>query len=375
MGSDAAEREQASERDRTDSDFDDAVALRLLDFLRASLADPALQFAQPPARVLGGFESLIYSFSLKHGRPEFGGPLILRMLRKLDDPDRARREAVVQNTVRALGFPAPLAMRAVTSTAELGAPFLIMEKASGRTLTPEVEGLGAGRSPIELVRMLLRTRRILSDSIAIMSRTQAALHRLSGDALLAAFAREGLATDMITLEGRLKLLQGRAERSAELRPAVSWLVDHRPREPAERAICHGDFQPFNILTVDGKVTAVLDWVNAAVGDPAMDVGATTASFVTIPLSIPAPFRLAGYASLRVVRRIYLKAYTRLNPIAPDKLRYYEALRCVNELSWCADRKSAADVRFSAYQSAEGVRRLSAHLRGLTGVDVRLPFTF
>jgi aminoglycoside phosphotransferase (APT) family kinase protein len=167
----------------------------------------------------------------------------------------------------------------------------------------------------------------------------------------------------------------KTDRLAELRPAVGWLVDHRPTEANDRAIGHGDFQPFNILVADGKVTAVLDWVNAAVGDPAMDVGASAASFVTVPLSIPAPFRLAGYARMRVARRAYLKAYTRLNPIPPEKLRYYEVMRCVGELGWLAEGTVRRDVRLGAYQSAQGVRRLTAYLRRLTELDVRLPFTF
>ncbi len=352
-----------------------ALADRLLSFLRASLGARALEFQAPPTRVQGGFESLIYSFSLKGSPPEFSGPLILRLLRKLDEPDRARREALIQNTVLGLGFPAPRVLRAVTSNAELGAPFLIMEKVSGRTLAPEFEGLGIGRSRGELFRLLLGAPRMLSDAVSLMARTHAALLRLPGEELIQAFEREGLATNMITLEGRLNSLIEKTDRLAELRPAVAWLVDHRPTQPDDRAICHGDFQPFNILVAGGKVTAVLDWGNAAVGDPTMDVGASVASFVTVPLSIPAPFKLAGYVLMRVGRRAYLKAYTRLNPIPPEKLRYYEAMRCVGELRWLADGRARGDVRLGAYQSAEGLRRLTAYLRRLTEIDVRLPFTF
>lgn len=347
----------------TKASSDCAVADRLLSFMRASLGAPALQFEEPPTRVQGGFESLIYSFSLKDGPPpEFSGPLILRLLRKLDEPDRSRREAVIQNTVLGLGFPAARVLRTVTSAAELGAPFLIMEKVPGRTLAPEFEGLGLSRSRGELFRVLLGAPRLLSDTISLMARTQTALHRLPGEALMRAFEREGLATSMITLEGRLNSLIKKTDRLAELRPAVSWLVEHRPTEPKNRTICHGDFQPFNILIADGKVTAVLDWVNAIVGEPAMDVGASVASFVTVPLSIPAPFKLAGYALMRVERRAYLKAYTRQNPIRPERLRYYEAMRCVGELGWLADGTARGDVRLGAFQSAEGVRRLTAYLR-------------
>jgi aminoglycoside phosphotransferase (APT) family kinase protein len=36
------------------------------------------------------------------------------------------------------------------------------------------------------------------------------------------------------------------------------------------ALCHGDFHPFNVL-FDGKQYWIIDWVNAAVGDPLADV--------------------------------------------------------------------------------------------------------
>src|SRR5262249_40005263 len=42
--------------------------------------------------------------------------------------------------------------------------------------------------------------------------------------------------------------------------------------PVQQAFTHGDFQHFNMLWARGKLTAVLDWMSAAMGPPEIDVG-------------------------------------------------------------------------------------------------------
>ncbi len=42
--------------------------------------------------------------------------------------------------------------------------------------------------------------------------------------------------------------------------------------PAPLAMCHGDYQPSNFLYEDGRITGVIDWEAAHVGDPREDIG-------------------------------------------------------------------------------------------------------
>ena len=42
--------------------------------------------------------------------------------------------------------------------------------------------------------------------------------------------------------------------------------------PVPLALCHGDFQPSNFLYAKGKVSGLIDWENAHVGDPREDLG-------------------------------------------------------------------------------------------------------
>lgn len=47
-----------------------------------------------------------------------------------------------------------------------------------------------------------------------------------------------------------------------------------PPAPAQRSLLHGDFWPGNVIWRDNSITTVLDWENAAIGDPAADVAIT-----------------------------------------------------------------------------------------------------
>jgi aminoglycoside phosphotransferase (APT) family kinase protein len=351
------------------------LSARLLDFLCQRLGNSALTYAARPIEFKGGFESRVYSFVLAGAPPAFEGPLVLRVLRRVEDPERARREAVVHNTVAEHGFPAPRVLIAVTTPEELDAPFLIMQRAPGATMLAQFEGLGRGRPSGELVRVLIGMARILRETISRLAQTQARLHRLPGDLLLRAFEREGLTVGAITFDGKL---QGMFDKTgpgplSDLRPAVAWLIDNRPSQPDALVICHGDFQPFNIMVKDGQVTGVIDWVNATVAERALDVGFTVGSFVTVPVPIPLILRQLVYASMRAGRRAYAREYRRLAPLPAPRVRYYEAARCVSELVWMGTRLVSGDAKTGVYQSAEGVQRLKRHLRRLTGVDVRFPF--
>jgi aminoglycoside phosphotransferase (APT) family kinase protein len=53
--------------------------------------------------------------------------------------------------------------------------------------------------------------------------------------------------------------------------AAQTLRRQKPR-PLPLALVHGDFNPANFLFKDGKVTALIDWENARVGDPREDLG-------------------------------------------------------------------------------------------------------
>ncbi|MBR7830709.1 phosphotransferase [Actinospica sp. MGRD01-02] len=84
-------------------------------------------------------------------------------------------------------------------------------------------------------------------------------------------------------------------------PAPDWLPP--PRHFADRdgdAVVHLDLHPLNvIITADGPV--VIDWTNAAAGDPAYDLARTLVTVGTADLP-PSPAVLARRLFLTVMRR-------------------------------------------------------------------------
>jgi aminoglycoside phosphotransferase (APT) family kinase protein len=213
----------------SDTDLSEA----LLDFLSQRLGR-LVTYAVPPVELHGGFESRVYSFALDGAPPEFEGPMVLRVLRRLEDPERARREAVIHNTVAEHGFPAPRVLIAVTTSEQLGAPFLTMQKVPGTTMLTEFQGLGRGRSSSELIRLLIGMPQILRAMTSQLAETQVRLHRLPGDLLLRAFEREGLDVGAITFDGRLRMMFDKTgqDQLSDLCPAIAWLIDNRFSECA-----------------------------------------------------------------------------------------------------------------------------------------------
>jgi aminoglycoside phosphotransferase (APT) family kinase protein len=61
-----------------------------------------------------------------------------------------------------------------------------------------------------------------------------------------------------------------AHRLGELTPLMDWLLAHRP-PGEEHVIVHGDFGFHNLLVAHDRVTAVLDWELATIGDPLVDL--------------------------------------------------------------------------------------------------------
>jgi aminoglycoside phosphotransferase (APT) family kinase protein len=53
--------------------------------------------------------------------------------------------------------------------------------------------------------------------------------------------------------------------------AYAWILDNEP-DPVEPRLVHGDYRIGNCLVADGRMTGVLDWELASIGDPRFDLG-------------------------------------------------------------------------------------------------------
>ncbi len=96
------------------------IAASLIAHLRRQLGE-AVEFAEEPGALSGGYETAIYAFRLKGAPPQFAAPLILRVYPPFVDPARAIYEKVVHETLVAGDHPAPRVLLASADSASLAA--------------------------------------------------------------------------------------------------------------------------------------------------------------------------------------------------------------------------------------------------------------
>jgi len=194
--------------------------------------------AGEPEPLTGGVTAFVTALTL-HGP---GGPrrVVVRRTDDADDPTTLV-EHHVRTALHAVGFPVARPRLADDHRTLLPTPFVVMDFVEGTTAVP-VDGL--------------------DEALAQMVDHLVALHALDPDAL----ALPALPT-----------------RDDPVHEVFAWTDDpavhealrrSTPPPPARRALCHGDFWPENLLWREGQLVAVLDWEDAAVGDPLSDVAVT-----------------------------------------------------------------------------------------------------
>jgi aminoglycoside phosphotransferase (APT) family kinase protein len=161
------------------------------------------------------------------------------------------REAVVYRALRGTRVRIPALVAAEPSA-------LLVEHARG---SPDLEAL----APAERSAILLDYVDALAE-----------LHALDPEPLdLPGYRRPRDARDHARAELDLwrGILDARVKRPAPLaRFAFAWLERAAPARVERSALCHGDVGPGNFLHESGRVTALLDWEFAHVGDPMDDLG-------------------------------------------------------------------------------------------------------
>jgi aminoglycoside phosphotransferase (APT) family kinase protein len=349
------------------------IVRRLLEYLREATERPSLAYSDAPTSLTGGFENSVFGFRLSGAPQALSGPLVLRLFAEFDSSERARLEATVHNAVAELGYLAPRVLVTETRKEALGRTFLIMERLRGRTLAAEFEGLGQGRSFGELVRLLMRAPNLVREISQTMATAQVCLHRLPAEPLMRAMESGGLPLRAITLEGRLERLTVQAEQTgfAGLRDGAGWLAKHRPAQTTPLAVCHCDFQPFNIMRAEGRITGILDWEKVTLAAPEMDVGSTIGNLLTVPLQVPGALYGIFQFFMKALTRFYYRAYCQLQTLDDRAVRYHQAFRSMRELAWVVEGIIHERANLGVYGSARGIKNLVSHIRSLTGVSLNV----
>ena len=351
---------------------DESLLQSLLDYLRSATARRDLAYAETPTRMSGGFDATIMGFSLRGAPKPFSRPLVLRLFHANADDRRAPREAAVQNALAELGYPAPPVFVVEERTEPLGGAFLIMERMPGRPLGWEFEALRI-RGVGQVLNMLRRLPHIRQEVLQLWKEAQTSLHSVPVVEFVASVERTGFSGRDFSFESYFASLRAAVAELTleELRPAIDWLIVHEPRRSQAPVICHGDFQPFNVLADNGRLTGVIDWVKATIADTAFDYGAVIAILATVPIRAPAGLHQVVRALMKSLARTH-SAPCRSLPESDAALRYYQIFNCVVQLITVARNRAQGRTTHGVYNSPVGVTNLINHVHLLTGLKVNLP---
>jgi aminoglycoside phosphotransferase (APT) family kinase protein len=158
----------------------------------------------------------------------------------------------------------------------------------------------------------------------------AALHRVNVEAAgLADFGRPARYLERQVTRWRGQYEQNRVRKLPHIDELGDWLEANRPDDVLP-AILHGDFRLDNCLFVAGpptRVTAIIDWELATIGDPLLDLGLLLGFWGdqrTRPIAMPTVQALTRDAGAPG-RRELADRYTELTGRATDALPFYMVL--------------------------------------------------
>jgi len=185
--------------------------------------------------------------------------------------------------------------------------------------------------------------------------------------------RAGISGEIFTFDANFAGLRAAAEEFGleGLRPAFDWLNGHRPSRSLGSVICHGDFQPLNVLADDGRLTGVIDWVKTTIADPAFDYGAAMAILATVPIRVPAVLSRGMRTFMNNLARTH-SSRGRSMPDSDVALRYYQVFNCLVQMVTVGRNRAQGKMTHGVYNSPVGVANLINHVHLLTGLDVNLP---
>ena len=216
----------------------------------------------------------------------WGENQVLKLYRDGFPPDEAEQEARRARAAASSGIPTPAVIAVVTVEGRQG---VVFERVEGPTL---------------LQTLLAHPDQcgVLAEEMAVL---QAAMHSSTVS---------GLSSQHERLQRKIRGANGLSESSKER------LLTSLDRLPNDKALCHGDFHPNNIvLTERGPV--LIDWVDATEGHPLADVARSRHLLLTasLPDTAPAAQRSQVEQFRALFCEAYLLRYDQLRPHAREEL--------------------------------------------------------
>jgi aminoglycoside phosphotransferase (APT) family kinase protein len=302
----------------------DQVQARLSDYLDAEVER---------LRVLAsGWETTVFEFSLRSTptRVELPPqrPLVLRFYHGPEAGPKGNRECCVIQRLQTAGLPVPLPYAFEADPQALGAPFLIMERLAG--------------GPLLRLESFPNAVKVFTLAFLPFVRLHIRLHGLNPDRcgiadLAPALRSDGDLSKRPLLERILATIDARVERGPLpwLGPALEWARSESTKfRYSAASVLHMDYHPLNVLVNGGRISGVIDWVNAEAGDRHLDVATTSTILSCHSMEHPTWLRdnLAGNALRRLYNGLYVALYHAMRPLDFARLRYYQGVASIFRLS-------------------------------------------
>jgi len=163
----------------------------------------------------------------------------------------AAHEYDLLSRLHAAGLPVPRPLLADESGSILPGPYLVIEYVAGDAM------IDPARAPVPQASVLTQ----LATELMRIHDAPVPVHELCYLADMTERATNRIGTRQAVADEWLN------------EPAVRATLDRvwPPPPPAERALLHGDYWPGNTLWRDGALVSVIDWEDAAAGDPVADL--------------------------------------------------------------------------------------------------------
>jgi aminoglycoside phosphotransferase (APT) family kinase protein len=298
-------------------------------------------------RAPGGASKENFFFKLSSGES-----LLLRLDpgESIVETDR-RREFEILRAVEGV-VPAPRVVAVDHQGSRLGRPALVMERVEGRT-QPELGGRPSGVGIAFEAELREPLAAAFLDALVRLHEIDWRTRELPSFDVPRAGTREAAAWSFAWWEQVWE--EDRLEDHPVVVMAAEWLREHLP--PAERIVLvHGDYRSGNFLYDDaGRITAMLDWELAHLGDPHEDLGWVVNELFSV--RAPSGERLACGL---LPREEMLERYERATGSTIDRgrLRFYEIFNNY-KLAVCAHTTTLRIARGSATHLAASMSLIHA----------------
>ncbi len=281
-----------------------------------------------------GWETTVFEFTLQSASKMYaaiptGESLVLRFYQGSAADAKGAREHATIARLFAVGYSVPRPYAFEADHRALGAPFLIMQRLAGGTLFA--------------IRSFPSAFKTFSMAFFSFVRAQSRLHKFDpASAPLREIPRAlapvaGSGDDSPLLDRVLATIANRIETGPlpGLREALNLVTERAARfRRSPDSLVHMDYHPLNVMVDGVRVTGVLDWMNADVGDRHLDAAMTAMILSSSAMEQPRWMRdnVIGNGLRASFAALYMPLYHAMAPIDFERFRYCQAVAALLRLS-------------------------------------------